>query len=41
MTHAAAGPELPADPFPGHVVPRLLKVALALLLAASAILLAG
>ncbi|MFN7989334.1 MAG: hypothetical protein U0529_17800 [Thermoanaerobaculia bacterium] len=41
MTHAAAGPDLPADPFPGHVVSRLVKIVLALLLAASAILLAG
>jgi hypothetical protein len=41
MTRTAAGPDLPSDPFPGHVLPRLLKVALALLVAASAILLAG
>ena len=41
MTHVAAGPDLPADPFPGPLVGQLVKVVLALLLAASAILLAG
>ena len=41
MTHAAHGPEIPADPFPGTLAGRLVKVLLALLLAASAILLAG
>ncbi len=41
MVHAAASPGLPADPFPGHLRSRLLRIALALLLAGSAILLAG
>lgn len=41
MRPAAARPALPADPFPGHLRSRLLKIALALFLAGSAILLAG
>ncbi len=41
MAHAAARPGIPADPFPGHLRSRLLKITLALLLAGSAILLAG
>ena len=41
MSPVAASRGLPADPFPGHFRSRLLKVALALLLAGSAILLAG
>ncbi len=41
MRHAVASPDLPAEPFPGHLRSRLLKIALALFLAGSAILLAG
>jgi hypothetical protein len=41
MVHAAASPGLPADPFPGHLHSRLLRIALALLLAGFAVLLAG
>jgi len=39
--NADSGPDLPGEPFPGNVFPRLLRIALALLLAASAVLLAG
>jgi len=38
---AAAGPPLPEETFAGHLFPRLLRFVLALLLAASAVLLAG
>jgi hypothetical protein len=41
MSHAVDGPALPADPLARHLLGRLLRVALAALLAASAILLAG
>lgn len=39
--NATAGPGLPPEPFPGLLPGRLLRVALAALLAASAIFLAG
>lgn len=41
MTHAVDVSRLPADSVPGHLLGRLLRIALAALLAASAILLAG
>lgn len=41
MTTAAVSPEPPAEPFLGPVLGRILRIALAALLAASAILLAG
>ena len=41
MTHAASGPGLSVEPFQGHLRSRLLKIALALLLAGLAFLLAG
>ncbi len=41
MTTAAVSPERPAEPFPGPVLGRILRIALAVLLAGSAILLAG
>jgi hypothetical protein len=41
MSHAVDGPGLPADPLTGHLLGRLLRIALAVLLAGSAILLAG
>jgi hypothetical protein len=41
MSHAADGPGLPADPLASPLLGRLLRIALAVLLAGSAILLAG
>ncbi len=41
MTHVVDVPGLPADSVSGHLPGRLLRIALAALLAASAILLAG
>ena len=41
MTHTADGPGFPAEPFRSPMLVRLLRIVLAVLLAGSAILLAG